>query len=131
VKGIRLMAVIAGLATSMVATIVLKFGAASIVSLTHESFQGLLWWALSMLVVALAEGMGGFVAARSSAPNRIGAALVVGLIDLALTGWFVFHPSGTAWAWWMTAVSVVLVVPSAMGGGYLARGATGLTSAST
>jgi hypothetical protein len=122
VKGVRPQAIIAGLAVAYVASIALKFGGATVIWVAHESPAGLLWWALSLAIVALSTGAGGFAAARASGPNPLGAALAVGLLELLLVmSWFVFRPAGVVWAGWMTAVHLALIVPSALGGGYLAR----------
>jgi len=124
VKGIRPLAVVAGLLVAGVAYLALKFGAVTVIWLAHQTSASALWWALMLLVVGLSEAGGGFVAARMSKLNPLGAAIAVGILDLLGASWFVLRPGGLAWDWWMSLIYLALIVPSALAGGHLARSRT-------
>jgi hypothetical protein len=124
-KGIRVWAVVVGLLDATATAMILRFIAALVLGgLFHQPVVGVPWWILSLLLAALAAGTGGFVAARMSPANRLGAALLVGLLEMPLAAWFLFSPAGTAWTWWMSTMYLMALVVGALGGGYLVVRAT-------
>jgi hypothetical protein len=105
---------------ALTANEVLKFGAAVLIYLAHQPASGILYWALSLIVIVLSEGAGGYVAARQSGPRGATAALAVGIVSLCLVlAGFAFAGIATLWPWWMHAIYAALIVPSAVLGGRL------------
>jgi hypothetical protein len=124
-RGIRVWAVVVGLIVVGLISAVLKLLAGfAVFAITRQPLVGLRWWLLSLLVVTVSTGVGGFVAARMSKDNPLGAALLVGLLETSVAAWFIFGSGGLVWTWWMSTVYLVLLMLGAAGGGYFARHAT-------
>jgi hypothetical protein len=130
VKRFHLLAILIGAVAAEVANRLLSFGPLTAAWYAHQPTSGLLYWGLSLIAIALAGGIGGFVAMRISRSGGFVAPLAAGLLyALVNLSRFVFG-AGYSWAWWMTAAYLLLTVLAAVLGGRLASRA-GLTTAST
>jgi len=116
---LRRVSVIVGLVAGGIVFNVLKFAVLVVAWFSHLPTTGVLYWAVSLALLAASQATGGYVASRLSRTRGLAAAVAVGVVNLllvvislALTGW-------GGWAWWMTVTYLVLFVPSAAVGGQL------------
>jgi hypothetical protein len=134
VKRIRIGALLSGLIQGLIAPALL--GAVIslaihfvYVTLTVHTMQqyvalrnGPVFWALSVAVVIVGVGSGGYVATRLSRTSELATAVVVGaviaLLQLALA---VTRPGPEPW--WVDAVFILSILPAAIAGGRLAAAA--------
>jgi len=119
-RTLRPISVLVGLFVVRIATFVLELPAYALVWLAHLPSTGLVARAAGFVLAVLAEGAGGYIAARLSGPRALQAALAVGAIDAVLVlAWSLLRPSG-AWEWWMMAAYAAVLVFAALAGGRLA-----------
>ena len=124
------LAILIGAVAAEVANRLLSFGALTAAWYAHQPTSSLLYWALSLITIALAGSIGGFVAMRVSRSSGFVTPLAAGLLyALVNLSRFAFGV-GYSWAWWMTATYLLLTVLAAVLGGRIASRA-GLTTAST
>lgn len=121
-KGIRVRGVIVGALVFMVCFQVCKSVAAVLlVLIAHTAAQGARWWLPSLLAIGVSEAAGGYVAGRMSQANPVAAALVVGLLSVLPSAWFVFFVPDVGWAWWMGVIYLCFGLAGAVAGGTFAR----------
>jgi hypothetical protein len=127
----RLGAVLIGLIAAWIVGNVLNLGVLSVVYLLGRASSGAdalmafhgstMQWALGLVTGGLALGTGGFASTWIARDERLGAALTFGSVYLLLQSVNGFFRPPVA-PWWMSAAYLVLIVPSAVAGGYLALG---------
>lgn len=117
---LRPVSVIVGLVAGEIVFQTLKFGALLVVWYSHQPTTGILYWALSLVVVVVGEVTGGYVAARLSRSRGMAAAVAVGAVNLLPVLISVVFGTSGWWPWWMSAAYLLLFVPAAALGGWLA-----------
>jgi hypothetical protein len=121
VKGVRWSSVIIGVIVTTVASAFLTFVGLAAMYVVNGASGVPVAWPLPLVLVFLAAGAGGYVAARLFVPDAFRSSLLVGLAYLVIQMLaLLFRPSGMPWSMQVTYLAVIL--PAAVVGGLLARG---------
>jgi hypothetical protein len=141
VKGVKVKAVLAGVATDLLcSTLVGIVEAVVLIAIAARAGDASAAHVLQLKSTFLAEfsgllgttlctGLGGYVSVRQSRLNNLYNPLIVGTISLLLGGLVALYGHGLAPNWKIVS-GVVLTIPAAVAGGYLALSSQALASSS-